>query len=183
MTQAEVLNEIKWFLVRKEKDLENVDTSDNEIVESQAIDSPDVSPEIQRILERRDLIAIIRTDLGPLTKREAELFKVFLKDHDCKEIAEIMNEDVRIVTYELNNLRTKIISRFQRRFKVNNVTREVEKDNDLDEREKLFIAGLREKGLLIDLPKQTLGDEILGDFKRIKIKGEPLSETIIRERR
>ena len=46
-----------------------------------------------------------------------------------------------------------------------------------------FVESLREKGLLADLPKQTPDDKILGDFKRIKIKGESLSETIIRERR
>lgn len=46
-----------------------------------------------------------------------------------------------------------------------------------------FAESLVEKGLLADLPKQTPDDEIRSDFKRIKIKGEPLSETIVRERR
>jgi len=59
-----------------------------------------------------------------------------------------------------------------------------EKDIQHIERGELsFVESLVEKGLLTDLPKHTPDDEIRSDFKRIKIKGEPLSETVIRERR
>ena len=53
---------------------------------------------------------------------------------------------------------------------------------DLDAEEKKFINGLRQKGLVTEIPLRLPDDEFRRNFKRIEVKGEPLSETIIKER-
>ncbi len=53
---------------------------------------------------------------------------------------------------------------------------------DLNAKEKKFISGLRQKGLVTELPLQLPDDELRRSFQRIEVKGEPLSETIIEER-
>ncbi len=53
---------------------------------------------------------------------------------------------------------------------------------DLNVKEKKFVNGLRQKGLVTEIPLRLLDDEFRRNFKRIEVKGEPLSETIIKER-
>ena len=54
--------------------------------------------------------------------------------------------------------------------------------NDLNAKEKKFVNGLRQKGLVTEIPLRLPDDELRRNFKRIEVKGEPLSETIIKER-
>ncbi len=56
------------------------------------------------------------------------------------------------------------------------------RQSDLDFQEKKFVNGLRQKGLVTEIPLRLPDDELRRNFKRIEIKGEPLSETIIKER-
>lgn len=53
---------------------------------------------------------------------------------------------------------------------------------DSDAQEKKFVSGLRQKGLITEIPLRLPDDELRRNFKRIEIKGEPLSETIVKER-
>lgn len=53
---------------------------------------------------------------------------------------------------------------------------------DLNEKEKKFVNGLRQKGLIAEIPHRLPDDESRRSFKRIEVKGEPLSETIVKER-
>lgn len=53
---------------------------------------------------------------------------------------------------------------------------------DLNAKEKRFVNGLRQKGLVTEIPLRLPDDEFRRCFKRIEVKGEPLSETIIKER-
>jgi len=53
---------------------------------------------------------------------------------------------------------------------------------DLDSREAAFVNGLRQKGLIAEVPLRLPDDERRRNYKRIEVKGEPLSETIVRER-
>lgn len=53
---------------------------------------------------------------------------------------------------------------------------------DLNAKEKKFVNGLRQKGLVTEIPLRLPDDEFRRNFKRIEVKGEPLSETIIKER-
>lgn len=108
-----------WYdLLRMEMEVNmvSVDESENE---SSALQLPDLSPGIQGVLERKELIQTIKNDPGPLTSRETTMFKLFLEDKDCYEISEIMDEDVRIIRHDLNKLRTKIVQRFKKRFGAN----------------------------------------------------------------
>lgn len=53
---------------------------------------------------------------------------------------------------------------------------------DLSLKEKKFVNGLRQKGLVTEFPSRLPDDEFRRSFKRIEVEGEPLSETIIEER-
>ena len=53
---------------------------------------------------------------------------------------------------------------------------------DLKAKEKKFVNGLRQKGLVTEMPLRLPDDEFRRNFKRIEVKGEPPSETIIKER-
>ena len=53
---------------------------------------------------------------------------------------------------------------------------------DLDSREETFVNGLRQKGLITEVPLRLPDDELRRNYKRIEVKGEPLSESIVRER-
>ena len=53
---------------------------------------------------------------------------------------------------------------------------------DLTAEEKKFVNGLQQKGLVTEIPLRLPDDEFRRNFKRIEVKGEPLSETIIKER-
>ena len=53
---------------------------------------------------------------------------------------------------------------------------------DLNAKEKKFVSGLRQKGLITEIPLRLPDDEFRRNFRRIEVKGEPMSETIIKER-
>lgn len=53
---------------------------------------------------------------------------------------------------------------------------------DLDPNEEKFILGLKRKGIISEIPSRLPDNESRRHFKRIEVKGEPLSETIIKER-
>lgn len=53
---------------------------------------------------------------------------------------------------------------------------------DLAAKEKMFLNGLQQKGLVTEIPLRLPHDEVRQNFKRIVVTGEPLSETIIKER-
>ena len=51
------------------------------------------------------------------------------------------------------------------------------------EKEKKFIESMKQKGLISQVPLRRPDTKRRRQFKRITITGEPMSETIIRERR
>ena len=53
---------------------------------------------------------------------------------------------------------------------------------DLDSKEGTFVNRLRQRGLITVVPARLPDDELRRSYKRIEVKGEPISETIIRER-
>ncbi len=57
-----------------------------------------------------------------------------------------------------------------------------EKQNNLRTREKNFVDALKRKGLITEIPLGLPDDKFRQNFKRIEVKGEPISETIIKER-
>jgi len=53
---------------------------------------------------------------------------------------------------------------------------------DTSAKEKDFVNGLKRKGLVTETPLHLPDDEFRRRFERIEVKGEPISETIIKER-
>lgn len=56
------------------------------------------------------------------------------------------------------------------------------KQADLEAKEKEYVNSLRQKGLVTEIPLRLPDDELRRNFKRAEVKGETLSETIIKER-
>ena len=54
--------------------------------------------------------------------------------------------------------------------------------NEVKAKEKMLVERLRQKGLITEIPLRLPDDEVRRNFKPIEAQGEPLSETIIRER-
>ena len=80
---------------------------------------------------------------------------------------------------EINKMQ--IIERHQVLQELSEQLNQTEQTN-LEASEKKFVNGLRQKGLITELPLRLPDDEFRRNFKRIEVKGEPLSETIIKER-
>ena len=53
---------------------------------------------------------------------------------------------------------------------------------DLEAKERTFVNRLMQKGLITEVPARLPDDELRRSYKRVEVKGEPISETIIRER-
>jgi uncharacterized protein with WD repeat len=85
--------------------------------------------------------------------------------------AEVLNEISKLPLVEKRKLLEKL----------NREIREAE-ETDSTSREESFLENLRQKGLLSETPRQVPDDKFRQSFKRIEIEGEPLSETIIKER-
>ncbi len=57
-----------------------------------------------------------------------------------------------------------------------------ENQKNIGIREKNFVNALKRKGLITEIPLGLPDDKFRQNFKRIDVKGEPISETIIKER-
>ncbi len=54
--------------------------------------------------------------------------------------------------------------------------------SNADAQEAKFVRSLLHKGIISEIPQRLPDDEFRRNFKPIVVKGEPLSETIIKER-
>lgn len=75
---------------------------------------PAIEPAALRILENNELRARMRAKQGRLTAREELLLAWHFEGYNCKEIAEKLGEDVRLVRHELNALLAKLRGRLTR---------------------------------------------------------------------
>lgn len=80
---------------------------------------PAVEPDVFRVLENTELRDELRLIQSRLTSREKELLKLYLGGYTVKEIADKLNEDVRLVLPDLNAMRTKVISRLMKKNRKN----------------------------------------------------------------
>ena len=64
------------------------------------------------------------------------------------------------------------------------LTKEINRNvrGDFDNEEINFVTHLKQKGLVTEIPLGVPDDESRRRFQRIEVNGEPLSETIIKER-
>lgn len=75
---------------------------------------PAVEPDVQRILENKELMAQFSVMRGPLNAREERLLELYLDGYSCDEIAKQLGEDVRAIRSDLNAVRTKVRARIRR---------------------------------------------------------------------
>ena len=54
--------------------------------------------------------------------------------------------------------------------------------SDLDPKEEEFLSKLRQSGIITEMPARLPDDDFRKRFRRIEVQGEPISETIIKER-
>lgn len=100
------------------KDGTAVTESWDEIQNTKALkNQPTVAPEVFRILKNEELAKSMRGILGTLGPREKSLLKLYLEGYKCNEIAEILNEDVRLTRSDLNAVRTKVQQRIKKQLK------------------------------------------------------------------
>lgn len=69
---------------------------------------PTIEPEVLSILENEELKDQIMLNMGPLTSREKLLLNLHLQGYNSSEIASQLNEDVRLIRYDLNAVRSKV---------------------------------------------------------------------------
>ncbi len=74
---------------------------------------PTVEPEVLRILENEELAESLRPLPRRLTQREELLFRLYREGYNDKEIADMLNEDVRLIRSNLNVVRTKVRQRLK----------------------------------------------------------------------
>jgi RNA polymerase sigma factor (sigma-70 family) len=104
----------KW---RKEKQAETESLDDLQSRTNwQRIEPAEECNDIQQILEDKEMLELLKANLGPLNKREKLLLALFLKGLKCKKIAIILNEDPRAISFDLNKVRNKVNYRLRQRF-------------------------------------------------------------------
>jgi RNA polymerase sigma factor (sigma-70 family) len=69
---------------------------------------PTVEPDVLRLLENEDLEAEMNAKQGPLTSHERSVFKLYLQGYKCREIADRLQEDVRLTRSDLNAVKAKV---------------------------------------------------------------------------
>ena len=74
---------------------------------------PGFDPTVHRDLENKNLLDAIRQKTAKLTARERLLLELMSEGMTCEEIAELLNEDLRITRYDCNALKAKLKYRFR----------------------------------------------------------------------
>jgi RNA polymerase sigma factor (sigma-70 family) len=69
---------------------------------------PTVEPVVQRMLESRELQHEMAAKQGPLTPREKLLLELYLKGLKCQDIADRLDENVRLTRSDLNAVKAKV---------------------------------------------------------------------------
>lgn len=69
---------------------------------------PAVEPDVQRLLESRELKEEMGARQGPLTQREELLLGLYMRGYKCKDIADELGENVRLTRSDLNAVKAKV---------------------------------------------------------------------------
>lgn len=69
---------------------------------------PAVEPDVQRLLESMELKEEMGVRQGPLTEREELLLGLYMNGYKCKDIADEMGENVRLIRSDLNAVKAKV---------------------------------------------------------------------------
>jgi len=72
------------------------------------LDNCQVTPCVHQSLEAAELRREVKHRQGRLSSREKELLDLYLEGNKCKDIAQILGEDVKLTRSELNAIKTKM---------------------------------------------------------------------------
>ncbi len=96
---------IDWLREKKRVTTISLDDPDNEELRAQLVaPEEDIMIKLDNEAYRRALMIELRR----LNKRERLLLKLFLYGYSCQEISDRLDSNVRLISYELNALRTKV---------------------------------------------------------------------------
>lgn len=105
---AYMLHTMRTVLIDQARKVKHIQISlDDPSVELQN-QLPSLEPSTQRDLENKELLDVIRLKSAKLSSRERCLLELMLNGLDCKEISNILNEDVRITRADSNALKAKL---------------------------------------------------------------------------
>jgi RNA polymerase sigma factor (sigma-70 family) len=100
-----------WIDKWKKENSANVESLD-ELLSSAR--HPKVEPVVQQVLETQELQEEINVGQGQLTAREELLLKLHLKGYKSKDIAELLEEDVRVTRTDINAVKAKVRYRLKK---------------------------------------------------------------------
>jgi RNA polymerase sigma factor (sigma-70 family) len=161
-----------WFDKWRNSDAANM-TSLDELQSADALKShPSVEPNVLEILENRELVQKLTGRQGSLEPREKLLLQFYLEGYKAKEIAEKLNEDVRVVKDDLNRVKSKVRSRLRG---LKEVDPEVAKTASLTDREREIIAligeGLKNKQIAdrLYISETTVRHHLISVFNKLAV--------------
>jgi DNA-directed RNA polymerase specialized sigma24 family protein len=98
-----------WIDKWKKENTASTDSLDS--TKALQIQQPAIESNVLRILENKELKDEMSNKQGPLNPREKLLLKYHLEGFNCKEIADKLNEDVRLTRSDLNAVKAKVRAR------------------------------------------------------------------------
>lgn len=102
-----------WITKRHTENTANTESLE-ELQSNRALKNhPTAEPDVFRVLENEEFEFKLRNLPGSLTTREKELLTLYLRGYTVKEIADILNEDVRVMRSDLKKVKSKVRSRLR----------------------------------------------------------------------
>jgi RNA polymerase sigma factor (sigma-70 family) len=103
---------VDWLKEHDQFVTTSIDDPDNQEVHAMAAPERDADIDAQTEAFR----LAMQIELRRLNQREKDILERYLEGFACDEIAARMGEDVRVISYELNAIKTKVRYRVQRSF-------------------------------------------------------------------
>jgi RNA polymerase sigma factor (sigma-70 family) len=101
---------VDW--VKEKSQLKTISIDDPDNTEVHAMAAPERDADIDA--KNEALRLAVRIEMRRLTQRERDVLKLFLEGFTCDEIGTQLGEDSRVISYELNAVRTKVRYRLKK---------------------------------------------------------------------
>lgn len=101
---------VDWVKRNNKDKTISLDDPNNEELRSQLVAR---ESDVMVKLDNEALRRALTVQLKRLTDREKKLFILFLKGYSCAEIAAQLGEDVKVISYDLNAVRSKVYQRLK----------------------------------------------------------------------
>ncbi|HKO61589.1 MAG TPA: RNA polymerase sigma factor [Pyrinomonadaceae bacterium] len=97
-----------WITKWRKEHPDIMDSLDDLVTRRALKNQPAVEPDVLLVLENQEYQQDLKVRKGPLNDRESRILELYLDGYKCNEIAEVLDEDKRIISVELNAVRTKV---------------------------------------------------------------------------